>query len=166
MQYQVSFGASKITTNSSFATLNPALSSDISVTITQPLIRNRGNYVNRLNLMMARGRLKGAEYTLRANLLAAVNTAENAYWDVVQARENLRVQESARKLADESLKLSEKQLNWHHRRRSISTIPSSSWPRPSWECHRRVTRWNWSRTRCAGRWVWIWTLLPVSCPLR
>jgi outer membrane protein len=110
MQYQVSFGASKITTNSSFATLNPALSSDISVIITQPLIRNRGNYVNRLNLMMARGRLKGAEYTLRANLLAAVNTAENAYWDVVQARENLRVQESARKLADESLKLSEKQL--------------------------------------------------------
>ena len=110
MQYSVSFGASKITTNSSFATLNPALSSNLSVTITQPLIRNRGDYINRLNLMMARSRLKGAEYSLRANLLAAVNTAENAYWDVVQARENLRVQESARKLADESLKLSEKQL--------------------------------------------------------
>jgi outer membrane protein TolC len=110
LQYQVSFGASKSTTNSSFATLNPALSSDINVTVTQPLIRNRGNYVNRLNLMMARGRLKGAEYSLKANLLTAVNTAENAYWDVVQARENLRVQESARKLADESLKLSEKQL--------------------------------------------------------
>jgi outer membrane protein len=110
LQYSVSFGASKSTTNSAFATLNPALSSDLSITITQPLIRNRGNFVNRLNLMMARGRLKGAEYSLRANLLTAVNTAENAYWDVVQARENLRVQESARKLADESLKLSEKQL--------------------------------------------------------
>jgi outer membrane protein len=110
LQYQVSFGASKSTTNSSFATLNPALSSDITITITQPLIRNRGNYVNRLNLMLARGRLKGAEYTLRANLLTAVNTAENAYWDVVQARENLRVQESARELAVDSLKLSEKQL--------------------------------------------------------
>jgi outer membrane protein len=110
MQYQVSFGASKLTTNSSFATLNPALSSDVSITVTQPLIRNRGNFVNRLNLMMARGRLRGAEYSLKANLLTAVNTAENAYWDVVQARENLRVQESARKLAEESLKLSERQL--------------------------------------------------------
>jgi outer membrane protein len=110
LQYSVSFGASKSTTNSSFATLNPALSSDISVTVTQPLIRNRGNYVNRLNLMMARSRLKGAEYSLKATLLQSVNTAENAYWDVVQARENLRVQESARKLADESLKLSQKQL--------------------------------------------------------
>jgi outer membrane protein len=110
MQYSVSFYASKSTTNSSFATLNPALSSNFSVNVTQPLIRNRGNYVNRLNLMMARSRLKGAEYTLRANLLQSLNTAENAYWDVVQARENLRVQESARKLADESLKLSQKQL--------------------------------------------------------
>jgi outer membrane protein len=110
MQYSVSFGATKSTTNSSFATLNPALTSDLSVTITQPLIRNRGDYVNRLNLMMARSRLKGAEYSLKATLLQSVNTAENAYWDVVQARENLRVQESARKLADESLKLSQKQL--------------------------------------------------------
>jgi outer membrane protein len=110
MQYTVSFGASKSTTNSAFATLNPALSSDISITVTQPLIRNRGDYINRLNLMIARVRLKSAEYSLRANLLQSLNTAENAYWDVVQARENLRVQESARKLADESLKLSQKQL--------------------------------------------------------
>src|SRR5580698_10284426 len=60
MQYSVSFGASKSTTNSSFATLNPALSSNLSITVTQPLIRNRGGYVNRLNLMIARSRLKGA----------------------------------------------------------------------------------------------------------
>lgn len=36
--------------------------------------------------------------------------AENAYWDVIQARENLHVAESARKLADETLKLSQKEL--------------------------------------------------------
>jgi outer membrane protein len=111
MQYSVSYSAVKSTTNSSFATLNPALSSNLNVSFTQPLIRNRGLYVNRLNLMMARGRFKGAQYTLRANVLQALNTAENAYWDVVQARENLGVQESARKLADESLKLSQKQLD-------------------------------------------------------
>jgi outer membrane protein TolC len=110
MQYSVSFGASKSTTNSSFATLNPALSSNLNISFSQPLLRNRGDYINRLNLMMARGRLRGAEYSLRANLLQYLNTAESAYWDVVQARENLRVQESARKLADESLKLSQKQL--------------------------------------------------------
>jgi outer membrane protein len=109
-QYSVSFGASKSTTNSSFATLNPALSAGLTVNVSQPLIRNRGDYVNRLTLMMAHSRLKGAQYNLRANLLQMLNTAENTYWDLVLAHENLRVQESARKLAEDSLKLSQKQL--------------------------------------------------------
>lgn len=109
-QYTVSFAASKSTTNSSFATLNPALSSNLTINVSQPLIKNRGEYVNRLNLMLARSRLKGAEYNLRANLLQLLNNAENAYWDLVQAHENLRVQESARKLAEDSLKLSQRQL--------------------------------------------------------
>jgi outer membrane protein TolC len=110
MQYEVSFGASKSTTNSAFATLNPFLSSNLTVSVSQPLLRNRGEYINRVNLMMARSRLKGAEYNLRGNLLQMLNGAENAYWDLIQAHENLRVQESARKLADDSLKLSQKQL--------------------------------------------------------
>src|SRR5581483_9841058 len=107
-QYSVSFSASKSTTNSSFATLNPALSAGLTVSVTQPMLRNRGEYINRLNLMIARSRYRGAEYNLKANLLQMVNAAENAYWDLVQAHENLRVQESARKLADDSLKLSQK----------------------------------------------------------
>jgi outer membrane protein TolC len=106
----VSFSASKSTTNSSFATLNPALSSGLSVSVSQPLLRNRGDYVNRLNLMMARSRLKGAQYNLRGNILQLLNTAENSYWDLVQAHASLLVQESARTLADDSLKLSQKQL--------------------------------------------------------
>lgn len=110
MQYSVTFGATKSTTNSSFATLNPALSSNFTVSVSQPLIRNRGDFINRINLMMARSRLKGAGYNLRGNILQMLNTAENAYWDLVQAHESLRVQESARKLADDSLKLSQKQL--------------------------------------------------------
>ncbi len=110
MQYSVSFGATKSTTNSSFATLNPALSSNLTVSVSQPLLRNRGEYINRSNLLIARSRLKGAEYNLRGNILQMLNTAENAYWDLVQAHESLRVQESARKLADDSLKLSQRQL--------------------------------------------------------
>jgi outer membrane protein len=110
LSYSVGLAASKSTSNSSFQTLNPALSSNLSFSFSQPLLRNRGAAVNRLNLMLARSRLRVSEYTLKTTLLQAVNTAENAYWDVVQARENLHVQEDARKLADESLKLSQKEL--------------------------------------------------------
>jgi outer membrane protein TolC len=109
-QYSVSFGTTKSTTNSGFATLNPALSSSISINFTQPLIKNRGVYVNRLSLMTARSRYRKSEYDLRTALIQMVVAAENAYWDVIQARENLRVQESARQLAEESLKLSQKEL--------------------------------------------------------
>lgn len=111
MQYSLSFAGSKSTTNSAFATLNPALSAGFTVAVTQPLVRNRGDYVNRLTLMMARSRLKSAEYNLKGTLLQMLNTAENAYWDLVLAHENVRVQESARKLAEDSLKLSQKQLD-------------------------------------------------------
>ncbi len=110
MQYSVGYSASKSTTNSSFATLNPSLSSSLNVNFSQPLLRNRGAAVNRLNLMMARSRYGIAGSTLKNSLIQLVNGAENAYWDVVQARENLRVAESARKLAEDSLALSQKEL--------------------------------------------------------
>jgi outer membrane protein TolC len=110
LQYTVSFAGTKSTTNSAFQTLNPALSSNFSVNFSQPLLRNRGAAINRISLMLARSRLRISEFNLRTSLLQAINTAENAYWDTVQARENLRVQENARKLAEESLKLSQKEL--------------------------------------------------------
>ncbi len=109
-QYSVGFSADKNTTNSSFATLNPALSAGLNFSVSQPLIRNRGYYVNHLNLMMARSRYKISDYALRNQVIQLVNAAENAYWDVVQARENLRVAESALKLAEESLALTQKEF--------------------------------------------------------
>jgi outer membrane protein TolC len=109
--YTVSFAGSKSDSNNAFSTFNPALSSTVGVTLSQPLIKNRGTYVNRLNLMMARSKYRKSDYDLRNNLLQMVNTAENAYWDVVQSRENLRVAESARDVADQFLKLNQKELD-------------------------------------------------------
>ena len=110
MQFSFSYSASKNTTNSSFQTLNPALSSNLSFSFSQPLIRNRGAFVNRINLMMARSRYRISDYTLRSSLMQFVNTAEGDYWDVIQARENLRVQENAKGMADASLKLAQDSL--------------------------------------------------------
>jgi len=110
MQYNVGYSASKSTSNSSYVTVNPSLSSALSFNFSQPLLRNRGASVNRLNLMMAKSRYRVAGSTLKSNLISLVSGAESAYWDVVQARENLRVAESSRKLAEDSLALSQKEL--------------------------------------------------------
>lgn len=109
-QYSVGFTGVRSTTSSSFATLNPAISSGLNVNLSQPLLRNRGYFINHLNLTIARSRYAVSGFTLRNQLLQLVNNAENAYWDVIQARENLRVAESALKLADESLNLAQKEF--------------------------------------------------------
>src|SRR5579871_3272010 len=95
LQYNVAFFAQKVSTNNGFYNFNPALNANLGFTFIQPLVRNRGAYVNRLPIMLARSRYRKSEYDLKASLLQLVSAAENVYWDVVLARENLRVAESA-----------------------------------------------------------------------
>jgi outer membrane protein TolC len=110
INYTVAWGGSKSTSNSSLNTYNPAMASNLSVTFSQPLLQNRGTYVNKLSLMSARSRLKINEFGLKGSLLTLVSNAESAYWDVVSARENLKVAIGARDVSAEFLKLSQKQL--------------------------------------------------------
>jgi outer membrane protein TolC len=108
--FSAEFYGSKVSSNNSYSTFNPALSSYLSVGFAQPLIRNRGAYINRLPILMARSRLKINEYLLRVQLLTLLTAAENAYWDVVSARENLKVQQGALALSGAALKRAQREL--------------------------------------------------------
>ncbi len=110
LQYNVDFFAQKLSTNSGYDYYNPLLNSSLAVNISQPLIKNRGAYINRLPITVASSRLRKTQYDLKASLLQLVSAAENAYWDAVLARENLRVAESARDLADQALKRARREL--------------------------------------------------------
>jgi outer membrane protein TolC len=108
--YSVSFSGLKTSTNSGFQNFNPAINSSVQFTFAQPLIRNRGTYVNRLPIMTARSRLRVTEYALRDSVMQLVENAENVYWDLVLARDNLRVQDRALELANEALKRAQREL--------------------------------------------------------
>ncbi len=110
LNYNVGFFAQKLSTNSGYYYYNPTLNSSLGINISQPLIKNRGEYINRLPIMVASSRLRKTNYDLKTSLLQLVSTAENAYWDAVLARETLRVAESARDLADQALKRSKREL--------------------------------------------------------
>jgi outer membrane protein TolC len=110
LNYQVDFFAQKLSTNSGYYYYNPSLNSSLALNISQPLIKNRGTYINRVPIMVATSRLRKTEYDLKTSLLQLVSAAENAYWDAVLARENLRVAESARDLADQALKRAQREL--------------------------------------------------------
>src|SRR5215472_3093747 len=108
--YTVQFNGAKSTTSNSGTTYNPSLTSTLSVTFAQPLLQNRGTYVNRLTVAMNRSALRGAEYTMKDRIITPVSQAENAYWDVINARENLRVAESAEQTSIKFLDLQQRML--------------------------------------------------------
>jgi len=109
--YAVTYSGAKTSQTNSFANYNPSLTSNLNFSVTQPLIKNRGVYINRLPLMTAQSNYKVSEFGLRSQLLTLVNTAEAAYWNLISARENLRVQEKNRDTANEYLKYMQQQLD-------------------------------------------------------
>lgn len=109
-QVTVNYAASKNSTNNSFASFNPAYGSNMNLNFTQPLLRGRDGQVIRTPILLARSRLKANEFAFQDQLQQLLANAENAYWDVVGARENLKVQEQALALADTSLKRAQREL--------------------------------------------------------
>ncbi len=109
-QYNVGFSTLKSSTNSSFQLFNPALSANLNANFSQPLLRNRGSFYTKLPISIARSRLKASGYILQDQVTQLVSRAENAYWDVILARENVKVQEQALALADTSLKRAQREL--------------------------------------------------------
>jgi outer membrane protein TolC len=108
--YTVGFAESKTTSNSGFQNFNPAFRSDLQFSFAQPLLRNRGSFINRLPITLAHSRVRKSEYDLKATLITLIRDAELAYWLAVQLRESLRVQESALDVADKFLKRSQREL--------------------------------------------------------
>jgi len=109
-QFNVGFNWGKNSSNNSFSTFNPAHATQLALGFTQPLLRNRGGFITRLPIMVARSTLRKSEYDLRDQLLQLVQSAEGAYWDVIESRESLKVQEEYLKLNDISLKRSQREL--------------------------------------------------------
>jgi outer membrane protein TolC len=82
---------------------NTSYGSNMSFSITQPLIKNRGGYITRLPLIEAQSTLRISEFQLRQNLLSFVNAAEGVYWQFVNARELLRVTLTAQDVSKANL---------------------------------------------------------------
>jgi len=100
----------KTSTNSSFYFYNPSYTTAMSFGFTQPLLRGRGAYVTKLPITIARRQRASALLSYRNSLINTLTNAENAYWDVVSARERLKVQQQALDLADKALQRSRKEV--------------------------------------------------------
>ena len=109
-QYDVNFGTSRSATNSSFATLNPSISSALTVSLTQNLLRNRGFFANRAPILIAQRNLKQTRANFETSVNDSILRAVNQYWDVVQARDSLKVTQDALAMAEATYKQNKRAL--------------------------------------------------------
>jgi outer membrane protein TolC len=78
-----------------YTLINPTLASTLALTVTQPLLRNFGRGVNERFVVQARLGRDGSAYGFVTAVQTAIQTAENAYWDLVYAVENLKAKQEA-----------------------------------------------------------------------
>jgi len=76
---------------------------NVQASITQPLLRNSWIDGTRLNVSLAKKQLSSAKELYRQRLIDLVTLVETAYYDLVSARENLKVQQKALQLAQQLL---------------------------------------------------------------
>lgn len=90
-------------------------SGDIEASLTQPLLRNFWIDNTRLNIRVAKNRLKYSEQGLRQQIITSVTAVENAYYELIFALENVQVQQ-------EALDLAQTQLDQDNQRVQIGTL--------------------------------------------
>ena len=95
----VGFNASRFSSNSQFNYINPSLSTALNFSVTQPLWQGRRNLELNAPLMIARTQLLIQSDRTEAQIADLVAGAASQYWDAVQARDNIKVQQQAYDLA-------------------------------------------------------------------
>lgn len=85
--------------NPAFSSLNPAYNSDVSIAVTQPLLRGAGIGVNRANIERAKLGVTIAKLDYKGSVLQVVRDTEVAYYNLAFAREQLAVRRFSLQLA-------------------------------------------------------------------
>jgi outer membrane protein TolC len=98
-RYNIEYTNFRQSSNNLFNVLNPFLSSQLRATITQPLLRNFGLLPNKRPILIARNNKEISEHLFAQRLIAMVNQVQRLYWDIVFAREDIKVKQRSLDLA-------------------------------------------------------------------
>ncbi len=87
--------------NSTFDNPNPFLTAGLTLGISQPLLRNFGKRATNIRIDTARNSRDASYQTFVRSVQTTIDAVEQAYWDLVYARANLKVKQEARNVAVE-----------------------------------------------------------------
>src|SRR3989441_6282435 len=89
---------------------NPSVTSTIFVGFQQQLLNGFGRYVNTRNIRIAKNNRKIADWAFTQQAITTVTNTITAYWELVFARENVKVQQQAVTVAEKLYNDNKKQL--------------------------------------------------------
>jgi outer membrane protein len=111
----LSYNNERLTNNISRSALaasfyNPELDGSWKLTVRQHLLQGWGIDNNRRQIIIARNDRKVTEASFRAQVITTVAQIQNIYWDLVNAYEDLKVQQTALEFAQRTLVDNKKQV--------------------------------------------------------
>jgi outer membrane protein TolC len=107
----VGFSNLRQTTNNPFTNFNPTLTSQLAFNVTQPLLRGFRIDPNRAELRIRQRRVDLSSVDLETRAIDVISRVEQAYYDLVAAREAVVVTEDSVSLAREQLALNQRLVN-------------------------------------------------------
>jgi HAE1 family hydrophobic/amphiphilic exporter-1 len=108
--YQLSFSNSRTKTSAGNSTLNPYYSSNLALTFTQPLWRDRSIDNNRRQIRIQKKRLEQSDADFRLRTISIISQVQQAYWELVFALRDQQNQLANLNLSRESLRQVEAQI--------------------------------------------------------
>ena len=90
---------SRTKTNASLTSFNPYYTSDASVSISQPLLRNAGAWVNTHSIRIVAYQSRIVDARTRLEVITVLAALDRVYWRLYAARKELEVREQQHKLA-------------------------------------------------------------------
>lgn len=105
----VTIPLSRSETNNQFSTLNPAYTSDLDLSLSQPLLRDAGRFASTYGIRIASIGRQSTEARTKLAVMTQLIEVDRAYWSLYRAREELVVRQ-------EQLELSQAQRDRARRR--------------------------------------------------
>jgi len=97
-------------TNQLFQLFNPYYNSQLRFSFVQPLLKNFGPKIARKEITIARQNYAVSEAQLKSQVLETIYQVEEAYWNLVLAKENLKVKQQSLQLAQDELAKTKKEI--------------------------------------------------------
>ena len=106
----VQWNNSRTSSNASANVFNPAVNSNLQVSLSQPLLNGFGKKMWTRNIRIASNNRKIADWNFAQQAINTITTTIDDYWELVYARENVRVNQQAVAVAQKLYEDNKKQL--------------------------------------------------------